>query len=90
MNTFLKVNLVVVYLLAPVGVFVELPYGASPILGKITLIVLAAHFIELVFMFKRVKLYRGPLATSVVLTLLFGLLHWSRLRPEVIEAPAEK
>ena len=30
-------------------------------------------------MFKHVRKYRGPLAVSVLLTLLFGLLHWKPL-----------
>jgi hypothetical protein len=34
---------------------------------------------ELLFMFRHVRLYKGPLAVSVVLTLLFGLLHWKPL-----------
>jgi hypothetical protein len=29
-----------------------------------------------------VRLYRGPLAISVALTLLFGLLHWKPLADE--------
>ena len=42
-------------------------------------ILLALHGAELVFMFKHVRLYRGALAVSVLLTLLFGLLHWKPL-----------
>ena len=30
-------------------------------------------------MFRHVRRYRGPLALSVLLTLLFGLLHWKPL-----------
>jgi len=41
-------------------------------------LILAVHAIEVVIAFKYVRLYQGPLAMSVVLTLLFGLLH---LRP---------
>lgn len=81
MNTFIKANLIGLYLLALAGAFVELPFGASPILGNIALLVLAIHVVEAVVMFKRVKLYQGPLAVSILLTLLFGLLHWQRLRP---------
>ena len=42
-------------------------------------VLLALHIGELVFMFKHVRLYRGALAVSVLLTLLFGLLHWQPL-----------
>ena len=32
-----------------------------------------------ILMFDKVRLYRGPLAVSILLTLLFGLLHWKPL-----------
>ena len=37
------------------------------------------HSVELLLMFKHVRLYRGPLAVSMLLTLLFGVLHWMPL-----------
>ena len=40
---------------------------------------LAVHFLELIFVFGKVRLYRGSLAVSILLTLLFGLLHWMPL-----------
>jgi len=40
------------------------------------------HALEIVVMFKQVRLYRGPLAVSMLLTLLFGLLHWKPLADE--------
>jgi len=51
-------------------------------LQNISLIVLAVHLIELVVMFRHVKRYAGPLAASVLLTLLFGMLHWKPLADE--------
>jgi hypothetical protein len=30
-------------------------------------------------MFRHVRLYKGPVAVSILLTLLFGLLHWKPL-----------
>jgi hypothetical protein len=30
-------------------------------------------------MFRHVRLYKGSLAVSIILTLLFGLLHWKPL-----------
>ena len=41
-----------------------------------TLIVLVIHVVELLFAFKYVRTYKGPLGISVLLTLLFGLFHW--------------
>jgi hypothetical protein len=52
-----------------------LPFDAS----RAALILLAIHVAELLFVFKHVRLYAGPLAVSVLLTLLFGLLHWKPL-----------
>jgi uncharacterized protein YhhL (DUF1145 family) len=40
---------------------------------------LAIHALEAVFAFERLRLYRGALALSVLLTLLFGVLHWMPL-----------
>ena len=38
-----------------------------------------AHILELYAMWGHVRRYRGPLAVSVVLTLLFGIGHWKAL-----------
>ena len=46
---------------------------------RAALILLAIHLAELIWKFKQVRLYKGPLAFSVLLTLLFGLLHWKPL-----------
>ena len=51
-------------------------FDHSPLLATV---LLGVHAAELVFMFKHVRLYKGPLAVSVLLTLLFGLLHWKPL-----------
>ena len=40
---------------------------------------LAIHVLELIFVFKNGRLYRGSLVVSILLTLLFGLLHWKPL-----------
>jgi hypothetical protein len=45
----------------------------------LVLLFLAAHLLELAFAFKHVRLYKGSLIVSVVLTLMFGLLHWMPL-----------
>ena len=46
---------------------------------RAALVLLLIHALEVLFAFKHVRLYKGPLAISVVLTLLFGLLHWKPL-----------
>ena len=54
---------------------VDLPFDAP----RAALILLAIHLAELVFVFKHVRSYKGPLAVSMLLTLMFGLLHWKPL-----------
>lgn len=56
-----------------------LPPTVFPYATWIAAGLLAAHAVECVFFMKYLRLYRGPLALSVVLTLLFGLLHWKPL-----------
>jgi hypothetical protein len=79
MNNALKVTCLAIYLLAIVGAFGVLPAGVTSILQKAALILLAAHALELLFAFKNVQRYHGPLVDSIGLTLLFGLLHWKPL-----------
>lgn len=80
MNTFSRAVLLALYALAIAALFMPLPWGAGPLLQRIALITVAIHILELLFVFKHVKAYQGPLATSVLLTLLFGLLHWMPLK----------
>jgi hypothetical protein len=56
-----------------------LPAGSFDRAPLVAGVLLALHIGELVFVFKHVRLYRGALAVSVLLTLLFGLLHWKPL-----------
>ena len=79
MNTFVKILLLAAYALAITSFWVGMPFDAGPMLRRVSLVLLAIHLLELVFVFRHVRLYKGPLATSVMLTLLFGLLHWKPL-----------
>ena len=49
--------------------------SAADIVRSVAAVMLLAHAIEAVLAFKYVRRYRGSLAVSVLLTLLFGLLH---------------
>ncbi|MDZ4730609.1 MAG: hypothetical protein SH820_11775 [Xanthomonadales bacterium] len=40
------------------------------------MILLFVHVIEVFFFWRYVKMWQGPLIGSIVLTLLFGILHW--------------
>lgn len=76
MNTFLKANLIGLYLLAIASLLVDLPWGSGPWIQRVTLIILAAHAAETLIFLRHVKAYRGPLVVSIGLSLLYGLLHW--------------
>ena len=68
-----------IYALAMAGLAGLLPSGFAGSMQTIALVMLAVHAVELAVMFKHVKRYPGPLAISVLLTMLFGLLHWKPL-----------
>jgi len=76
MNTALKGGLIAIYALACISLVWPLPFEAGPWLQKISVILLAIHLLETIVMFKHVKKYQGPVGTSILLSLLFGLLHW--------------
>lgn len=75
----LKVGCIALYVAALAGLAGLLPDGLGRTAEAIAAVVLLVHAIELFFAFGDVRRYRGPLALSVVLTLLFGMLHWKPL-----------
>ena len=78
-NYLLRALCLLAYALAlakMVGLVPEGGFDRAPLVAGV---LLTLHAAELVFMFKHVRLYRGALAVSVLLTLLFGLLHWKPL-----------
>jgi hypothetical protein len=55
-------------------------HGPLASAGEIlSIALLGIHALELLFAFRYLDRYRGPLALSVVLSLLFGVLHWAPL-----------
>ena len=80
MNTLLKAGCLAIYLLALAGQFTALPFGAETALGYAAVILLGAHALEALLMFGHVRRYPGSLTVSLLLTLLFGFLHWWPLR----------
>ena len=79
MNALLKAACLAVYGLALAGLAGLLPPGLAGTMQNIALLLLVIHALEVMVMFKHVRLYRGALAVSILLTLLFGLLHWKPL-----------
>ena len=65
------------------GLMPEDSFSLTPL---IAVLLLAMHSVELLLMFKHVRLYRGPLAVSILLTLLFGVLHWMPLARQARKA----
>lgn len=78
----LKAVCLAIYALALAGLAGLLPDGVAHTMRNIAAVMLLVHALELLAMFKHVRLYRGPLAISVLLTMLFGLLHWKPLADE--------
>jgi len=86
MINFLKINCLGVYVLALGSLLWVLPWGAGPIFQKLAWVMLGIHVLEAIVAFKPIKSYAGPLWKSLVLALLFGLLHWlplARSRPHL-------
>jgi uncharacterized protein YhhL (DUF1145 family) len=75
----LKLALLALYAAALAGFAGLLPTAAADRLQNIALVLLAIHAVELLVTFKHVKRYPGGLTASILLTLLFGLLHWRPL-----------
>jgi hypothetical protein len=80
MNYFLRALCLLAYLLAVAGKFVGLSLDATLAMRIVAAILLLAHALELPFVMPHVRRYQGPLALSVLLTMLFGLLHWLPLK----------
>lgn len=79
MNNFSKSVCLMIYALAIASFAVSFPDLVTTIVRYGALLLLVAHAVEVVVCFKYLKLYQGPIAVSIGLTLLFGLLHWKPL-----------
>lgn len=87
-NPALKLLCLAVYAIALARLADLLPPGSFERTPMVAAALLAIHAIEAVLMFKHVRLYRGSLAVSIGLTLLFGLLHWKPLADRQARAAA--
>lgn len=76
--TVLKFICIATYALGAASALGMLPESLG-FFKLVALVLLGAHVAELFLMFKHVRRYQGPLAMSVLLTVLFGLLHWKPL-----------
>ena len=79
MFLILKMACLLAYGLALAGLAGLLGGDLASRMLNVAAVLLTLHALEVVFMFKHVRKNRGHLFVSVVLTLLFGLLHWKPL-----------
>jgi uncharacterized membrane protein (UPF0136 family) len=85
-NLLLRALCLLAYAMALAKLAGLLPAGTFDRAPMVAGVLLALHAAELLFMFRHVRLYRGALAVSVLLTLLFGLLHWKPLADQAARA----
>lgn len=73
-----KLLLLVVYGIAVCSYLTTLPLSPDIIhwVRIVTAVLLVVHLLEVLVCFRKVALHKGPLFDSVLLTLLFGVLHW--------------
>jgi len=71
-----KLLLLAFYAAALASCFVTMPSAMESVLQIGALVLLVAHALEAVVCLRYVRLYDGPLAVSILLTLLFGFIHW--------------
>jgi hypothetical protein len=75
----MKLGCIAVYVAALAAAAGLLPGGPGRLAQTVAVLMLLLHAVELAFAFPHVRRYRGRLEVSVLLTLLFGLLHWKPL-----------
>ncbi len=85
-NHLLRALCLLAYTMAIAKLTGLLPAGSFEHSPLVAGVLLALHSGELLFLFRHVRLYKGPLAVSIVLTLLFGLLHWKPLADQQAQA----
>ena len=79
MSLVMKIACLVVYALGVAGV-VGLVHGPLASGGEIlSIVLLGVHALELLFAFRFLHRHKGSMGASVLLALLFGVLHWAPL-----------
>lgn len=82
MFTFLKALLLAVYAVAILANVVAMPGWLASGAQTLAVIILGIHVIETFFFWRYVKMWQGPLLVSIVLNLLFGILHWKPMQDD--------
>ena len=83
-----KIICLLFYAAALLSLFVEMPATVEQILQYGTLALFAAHAVEIAVALRYIKLYEGPLLISMLLTLLFGFMHWMPYKKRAAQGSA--
>jgi len=84
-----KIICICLYLAAALSFVVAMPHNVALTLQYLTVLFLVIHALEIVIFLRHLRLYPGPLPVSIVLTLLFGLLHWKPMADANKANPAQ-
>ncbi len=76
---WMKLACLLTYALALAAAFGAVGGAFASTIQVIAVLLLAVHAVEALLAFRHVKRYDGSLIASLVLTLLFGVLHWGPL-----------
>lgn len=71
-----RVGVLAFYAAAAASLVIAFPPFVTAILQYGTLALLVAHTVEVLLCFRWVRAYPGPVVLSILLTLLFGFVHW--------------
>lgn len=86
-NGLLRALCLLAYAMAIAKLAGLLPAGSFDRAPLVAAVLLAVHVAELPFAFRHLHRYQGTLAMSVLLTLLFGLMHWKPLADRPSQPP---
>ncbi|MFZ3000631.1 MAG: hypothetical protein WA071_09875 [Undibacterium umbellatum] len=79
LTNILKLSCLLIYVLALAALAGLLPPAYTEPCINLAGLLLIIHALEAVAVFKHLGKYRGPMWMSLLLTILFGVLHWQPL-----------
>jgi len=79
MNLVMRIACLAAYALG-IAALVGLIHGPlAAVASIVTIALLGVHALELLYAFRFLHRYRGSMGMSVLLAMLFGVLHWAPL-----------
>ena len=79
MNLVMKIACLAAYALGIAALFGFIHGPLASVAAMVTIALLGVHALELLYAFKFLHRYRGSMGMSVLLAMLFGVLHWAPL-----------